>query len=427
MTPHEPGETIQDIAADGRMTEPMLQVARREGMDPEKLLRLIKRGRVVVMRRGGVSLGIGTGLRTKLNVNIGLSHNGGSIDDEVEKAVIAERFGADTLSDLSTCDNIPAIREAVFAKTTIPVTTVPVYQAAAEHGVRTFTDRDLLSVIREQARAGISSMVLHCITPEILGLADRQDRVLGIVSKGGAITCSYMRRNDRENPYLEHLDEILGIFREFDIVLSLGNSARSGCIHDREDRASREELKQNAAIARYAHAQGVQVIVEGCGGHTRLDRIPAFVRRYKKATPFPLFVAGPLPTDIALGYDHVAGCVGASSAAAAGADYLCCITASEHLGLPGPDQVKEGLIAFRIAAHIGDIVKLRQDGPDRELSEKRAELDREAQFPFAMDESRARMLAGNHTSCSMCGDLCAIRLMRDLPGPRRPDTETERP
>jgi phosphomethylpyrimidine synthase len=414
MTDYDTTGTILEAAATGQVTDPVMTVALREGRNPRRLLSCIANGSIVIMRRGNSSLGIGEGLRTKVNVNIGSSHTLGSLEDEVKKAEIAETFGADTISDLSTGGDIRKIREAIFEHTSVPITTVPVYQAAAECGIENMTEGDILATIREQAAAGVSSMVLHCMKPDIIDCMKRQDRILGVVSKGGAIIGAYMHLNNCANPYTEMMDEILAIFRKHDIVLSLGNTARSGCIHDKRDAVAREELKQNIAIAGYAHERGVQVIIEGAGGHTRYDRIPGSVREYKKASPFPLFVAGPLPTDVALGYDHIAGCVGASAAVAAGADYLCSVTPSEHLGLPGPDQVKEGLIAFRIAAHIGDMVKLKKDGPDRELAMKRAQLDREGQFSFAMDEVRARQLAGEQKTCSMCGDFCAIRLMKGI-------------
>ncbi len=408
-----------EAASGGLVTDPVLAVAQGEGCDPLRLLRFIRNGRVVIMRRGNTSLGIGKGLRTKVNVNIGTSHSMVSLKEEVRKAETAERFGADTLSDLSTGGDIRMIREAVFRHTRIPITTVPVYQTAAERGIGHMTPRDLLETIREQAAAGVSSMVIHFVNADLLGCLKRQDRLLGVVSKGGSITCAYMHLNGCDNPYLDMIDDIIGILRQHDIVLSLGNTARSGCIHDARDAAARMEMRQNAALARYVHGQGVQVIIEGAGGHTSYERIGSSVREYKKASPFPLFVAGPLPTDIAVGYDHIAGSIGASAACAAGADYLCAITPSEHLGLPGPDQVKEGLIAFRIAAHIGDIVKLRNRDSDRELAERRADLDREGQFSFALDEVRARQLAGDQVTCSMCGDFCAVRLMKEILGDPR--------
>ncbi len=406
--------TIREAACLGMITDPIRRVALSEGMEQNALLKSITDGSVVIMRREGYALGIGKGLRTKVNVNIGSAPNRVSVKDEVEKARVAEEFGADTISDLSMGGDIRRIRQAIFRHTRVPVTTVPIYQTAAERGIDHMTNQDILATVREQAAAGVSSMVLHAVSTDILGLLKRHQRILGVVSKGGSITSAYMHLNDCENPYIVMMDEILAIFRKHDIVLSLGNTARSGCIHDERDPAARQELKENVALARSALEQGVQVIIEGAGGHIRLDRISRSVREYKQASPFPLFVAGPLPTDIAVGYDHLAGCVGASTACAAGADYLCSVTPSEHLGLPGPDQVKEGLIAFKIAAHIGDIVKNRSDLPDKELSMKRSRLDREGQFASAMDEPRARQLAGEEETCSMCGDFCAIRLMKQI-------------
>jgi phosphomethylpyrimidine synthase len=223
-----------------------------------------------------------------------------------------------------------------------------------------------------------------------------------------------MMQSGSENPFLEHFDEVLSILKRHDIVLSLGNTMRSGCIHDGMDKAQRGEMILNATLAERAHELGVQTIIEGMGGHVRADRIAATVRRYKKASVAPLFVAGPLPTDIAVGHDHLAGCVGASIAAGAGADYLCYITPAEHLGLPDAGQVKEGLIAFRIAAHIGDSVKFGPDARDRQLAERRADLDWEGQFSHALDGDGARELAPRDGPCTMCGDFCAIRMMRNL-------------
>ncbi len=207
--------------------------------------------------------------------------------------------------------------------------------------------------------------------------------------------------------------------RSHGIVLSLGNSARSGCIGDAWDAAHEEELRSQIALAKEAHRAGVQVIIEGAGGHIRYDRIAPTIRRYKNASRFPLFVAGPLPTDIALGLDHIAGCVGASAAGAAGADYLCSITPAEHLGLPTPGQVRQGLLAWRIAAHIGDLARLGLDMQDRTMAEKRAQMDRQGQRMSALDPEAARMNGDEDGVCTMCGDFCALRLMRRyLKGPR---------
>jgi phosphomethylpyrimidine synthase len=406
--------TILEAARAGRITRPITRTAAREGIDPHELLQRIADGSAVIMRRGGQSVGIGKGLRTKVNVNIGTSGSRISLQDELEKARIAERYGADTITDLSMGGDIAMIRDAILHTTSLPLTTVPIYEAAARYGIEKMSDDDILATIRRQAGSGVSSMVLHAVNNRMIGLLQRKNRVAGIVSKGGSITAVYLHLHGGKNPFIERFDDILDILHQYDIVLSLGNTARSGGIHDGRDRVQTEEMRINGELGRYARERGVQVIVEGAGGHVRYDRIAPLVRYYKKNLPFPLFVAGPLPTDIALGYDHIAGCAGASAASAAGADYLCYLTPSEHLGLPGPDQVKEGLIAFRIAAHIGDIVKYGLDTPDREMTLKRAALDRDGQFVLAMDETRARELAGDTADCSMCGDFCAIRLMKGI-------------
>lgn len=406
--------TQLEAAGLGRLTKEMRSVARAEGIDGDALLRSIARGEAVIMRRGKRSVGIGRGLSTKVNVNIGTSPLKIDPEEEVEKAMLAERYGADTLTDLSMGGDIQEIRRRIFQATRLPITTVPVYEAAARIGIGTMTGEDIIGILREHAREGVSSVVVHCVTKELMGALKKGRRIMGVVSKGGSITCASMMMNGSDNPFLENFDEVLSIAKRHDIVLSLGNTMRSGCIHDAMDRAQAGEMKLNAALAERAREQGVQVIIEGMGGHVRADRIPAYVRRFKRASPAPLFVAGPLPTDIAVGHDHLAGCVGASIAAGAGADYLCYITPAEHLGLPDPGQVKEGLIAFRIAAHIGDSIKFGPDERDRKLAARRADLDWEGQFSFALDGETARGMAPADGPCTMCGDFCAIKMMRNL-------------
>jgi len=407
-------KTLVDSAREGRLTRAMKTVAAEEGIDPDELLRRIAGGSVVIMQRGNRYTGMGTGLRTKINVNLGTSSGKVSVSDELRKAEIAEKFGADTISDLSMGGDINAIRREILACTTLPVTTVPVYQAVVECGLDSMTTEDILATLKRQAGQGISSVVVHCVTRKMLGVFRQKKRVLGMVSKGGSITSAFMLTHDCENPFVEHFDEILSICRKHDIVLSLGNTARSGCIHDHPDAFQQAELRQNCALAHRALAAGVQVIIEGAGGHIRKDRIAPMVRSYKKRSPFPLFVAGPLPTDIAAGYDHIAGAIGASTASAAGADYLCYITPAEHLGLPDPEAVKEGLIAFRIAAHVGDSVKQGREKEDEDVAVHRAALDREAQIRCAMDPERARQFCGEETECTMCGKFCAIKIMREF-------------
>jgi phosphomethylpyrimidine synthase len=406
--------TQVEHAQGGVITPQMREVARTEGIPPEELCNGISQGSVVIMQRGRHVTGIGKGLSTKVNVNLGTSTGKVSIEAELEKVRIAEQFGADTISDLSMGGDISTIRKEIFAHSTLPITTVPVYQAVVEHGLKMMTADDIIAMLRMQAEEGISSMVVHGVNREMLGEIHRTKRLLGIVSKGGSITSAFMLMNQCENPFVEHFDDVLSICRRHDIVLSLGNTARSGCIHDRRDRIQLAEIRQNVQLAHRARSAGVQVIIEGAGGHIRSDRIAPTVKYYKKLSPFPLFVAGPLPTDVAVGYDHIAGAAGASAAGAAGADYLCYITPAEHLGLPGPDAVKEGLIAFRIAAHIGDTVKYGMEAEDTKIAMLRAALDREGQIRCSMDPQRARELSDGDPECSMCGEFCAIRIMREL-------------
>jgi phosphomethylpyrimidine synthase len=383
-------------------------------MEPEVLCRQIAEGSAVIMQRDGRLTGIGRGLSTKVNVNLGTSTGKVNVQDEIRKARIAEEYGADTISDLSMGGDISAIREEIFSCTTLPVTTVPVYQAVVENRLKEMTADDILSTLEMQAEEGISSVVVHCVSRNMLTRFRKQKRILGMVSKGGSITSAFMLLNQCENPFVEQYDRVLSVCRKHDIVLSLGNTARSGCIHDRRDPFQLAEVRQNVTLAHRALDAGVQVIIEGAGGHIRSNRIPAYIRYYKKQSPFPLFVAGPLPTDIGIGYDHIAGACGGSIASGAGADYLCYITPAEHLGLPGPEAVKEGLIAFRIAAHIGDTVKYGQDAQDRKVALLRADLDREGQIRCAMDPRRARELSDGDEECTMCGEFCAIKIMRDF-------------
>ncbi len=407
-------KTLVEQAKDGNITKQIEAVAEAENVDIPVLLERIAMGSVVIMNRGESSVGIGFGIATKVNVNIGTSSLKINPDEEVKKALIAEKYGADTITDLSMGGNITEIRRRIFENTTIPITTVPIYQTAAEKGLPNMNEDDIIKNIKKQAEGGMSSFVLHCIDSKTLGMLKKGNRIMDVVSKGGSITCAYMMLNMSENPFIENFDGILKILKKYDIVLSLGNTMRSGCIHDARDKAQLEEIRLNVELAKRAHEKGVQAIIEGMGGHVRADRIAGYVRFHKRQSDFPLFVAGPLPTDVAVGYDHIAGAVGASIASGAGADYLCYITPSEHLGLPGTEQVREGLVAFKIAAHIGDSIKYGLNEKDRKLAEKRAELDWEGQLSYAIDGERARALAPEEGPCTMCGDFCAIKIMKEF-------------
>jgi phosphomethylpyrimidine synthase len=406
--------TLIEQAQQGQCSNPIAIVAAQEQIPPTLVRERVAVGSIVIMQREGRCTGIGTGLRTKINVNLGTSSTRAIPDEEIRKAQIAEQFGAYTISDLSMGGDIGRIRRSLFSFTHLPITTVPIYQAVSERGLKKVSAEDILDTVKVHAEEGMSSLVIHTVNSAMLTQIRKRKRILGIVSKGGSITSAFMARNECENPFIERYDAILRICREHDIVLSLGNTARSGCIHDRRDALQREEENQNAALAARAHAAGVQVIIEGAGGHIRLDRIAPMIRRYKRMANVPLFVAGPLPTDIGAGYDHIVGCAGASTASAAGADYLCYITPAEHLGLPTVDAVKEGLIAFRIAAHIGDTVKSGTMSQDRSVANLRAALDREGQIRCAIDPERARSLSEGAPECTMCGEFCAIKIIREL-------------
>ncbi|MDD1697263.1 MAG: phosphomethylpyrimidine synthase ThiC [Methanoregula sp.] len=406
--------TLIDQVRQGIIPWQVTSAAAAEGIDAGLLCRRVAEGSVVIMQRGKRCIGIGKGLCTKVNVNLGTSTSKVCVEDEIAKACIAEQYGADTISDLSMGGDINAIRAAILASTTLPITTVPVYQTVVENGLKEMTAKDIIATLTMQAEQGTSSCVIHCVNRTMLQEFHRKKRILGVVSKGGSITSAFMLINQCENPFIEHFDEVLSICKKHDIILSLGNTARSGCINDRRDKAQLEEIRQNIVLAHRAHEKGIQVIIEGSGGHIRSDRIASYVRHHKRQSAFPLFVAGPLPIDIAVGYDHIAGCAGASIASAAGADYLCYITPAEHLGLPGPESVKEGLIAFRIAAHIGDTVKYKNVGADKKVALMRAALDREGQICCALDPARARDLADGDTECTMCGEFCAIKIMKEF-------------
>lgn len=403
----------------GKEASAIDEVADAEGVESGFLQKQIASGRIVVMQRDGEPpLGIGEGLKTKINANIGTSAEVFDLDDEVEKARIAEKYGADTISDLSMGGNIDAIRLRILEETSLPLTTVPIYQTVVEKGAfQGIEEQDLIRMIRRHVGMGISSIVVHAgFTLEMLEKLRKSKRIMGMVSKGGSFTSAWMLQNGRENPFLSHFDEICRVLSGKNVVLSLGNTMRSGCIHDHMDGPQEMEIEMNARLARRANELGVQVIIEGMGGHVSPEKIPAYVAHYKRMTEYrPLFVAGPLPVEIGVGYDHISGCVGGSIAAGAGADYLCYITPSEHLALPNAAQVREGIVAFKIAAHVGDTLKYGPRPEDRILARFRRARNWEGQFTAAIDGDRAREIhhQDKAESCSMCGKYCAILLMEE--------------
>lgn len=395
-----------ESAAQSRITEEMRGAALAEGIDEEVVLKRVASGEIVIMR----SVGIGKGLRTKINANVGTSSIAVNPSLEVEKAKVAAKCGADTVSDLSMGGDIDSIRREILQAVPVPITTVPIYQAVARCSFHKMTREHIIETIRKQVKEGISSVVIHAgFTLKTLPLL--KERTMGMVSKGGSFTAAWMLEHDSENPFQEGFDDILEILHDKDVVLSLGNAMRSGCVHDMQDGPQLLEIKANAELADRANEAGIQTIIEGMGGHIWARDIEKYVKYHKEvARNRPLFVAGPLPIDVAVGYDHIAACVGASLASGAGADYLCAVTPSEHLALPELEHVREGVIAFRIAAHIGDTIKYGLSDRDLNLARMRRSRNWEGQFRFALNGERAQEIHSQE-GCTMCGEYCALEIM----------------
>jgi phosphomethylpyrimidine synthase len=408
-----------EMAKVGKITKEMKLVASSEDVNETLLYEKVAKGEVVIMlREGHKPLGIGKGLKTKINANIGTSSDVIDIKTEIEKARIAERYGADTISDLSMGGEIDKIRKLIMKNVAAPITTVPIYQTVVECG--SFKDTeidDLLNMVKRHVNDGVSSIVLHAgFTLQMLRSLKKSKRIMGVVSKGGSMTAAWMLEHKCENPIAENFVEFLNILKKKDVVLSLGNTMRSGCIHDKSDKPQLEEIKRNSELAKKANDFEVQTIIEGMGGHVWINDIRPYVKLHNKITGNrPLFVAGPLPIDVAVGYDHVAAAIGGSITAGAGADYLCYITPSEHLSLPTADDVREGVISAKIAAYVGDSIKYGLNKRDLELAKMRKRQDWKGQFRYALECERAMKIhsrSKNSKGCTMCGKYCAIDVMR---------------
>jgi len=420
-------------ARSGRATGEMTAVALAEGVEVDAVIEGVASGEMVILhsaaRSHGVPVGIGKGLRTKVNANVGTSEQRSSLEEELEKTHAAVDAGADTIMDLSTGGDLRAIRGALLDAVSVPLGTVPIYQAAFEARERRGSIAgmrvdDLFSVIEEQAREGVDFMTLHCgVTRHVLEHLRRSGRQAGIVSRGGALLAGWMLHNDAENPLYEHYDHLLELLAGHGVTISLGDALRPGCIADATDPAQVGEMLVLGEFVLRAREAGVQVMVEG-PGHVPLDQVEANVLLEKRTCHgAPFYVLGPLVTDVAPGYDHIAGAIGGAVAAAAGADFLCYLTPAEHLGLPDRGDVREGVIASRIAAHAGDLVKRRKvtQAWDRDMTAARVRMDWESQLSLAMDPVRARRYRSDRTGdrpgpCSMCGSLCAIELVKQFLG-----------
>lgn len=417
--------TQLEMARNARITDAMQQVARQEFITPEEVCERVAAGTVVIpknLHRQFAARGIGLGLCTKVNANIGTSISHYDMEEEMAKLDTAVSAGADAVMDLSTGGDLDLILKRVLERSPVMVGTVPVYRVVSgliteKRSLSEMTADDLFEEIERQAIAGVDFITVHCsVTRHSMAVLQGCERIMGMVSRGGSFMAEWMKIHERENPLFEYYDRLLEICREHDVTLSLGDALRPGAIHDAGDRAQIYELVILGELARRARAAGVQVMIEG-PGHVPLGKITSDVKMQKRLCDnAPYYVLGPLPTDIAPGYDHLVGAIGGAIAAAHGVDFLCYVTPAEHLHLPGIQDVHDGVIASRVAAHIGDLEKgiFRAHAWDREMSEARRRLDWETMFDKAIDPQTARRRRDqsedrNRDVCTMCGDLCAIK------------------
>ena len=420
--------TQLEYARDGKVTAEMKAVAAKEKLDEAGLAAAVAAGLVVIpANRNHKNLrpiGIGRGLRTKVNANIGTSGDFTRLEDEEQKLRVVQESGCDTVMDLSTGGDIPAIRRALLARSTIPFGNVPVYEMmvdAARQG-KPFVSLDapqMLDYIRRQAEDGIDFMTIHAgLTRKAIDKLKRRPRLAGIVSRGGSMLTGWMLHNQRENPFFEHFDRVLDLAREFDVTLSLGDGLRPGALADGSDWAQMEELLTLGELVQRARGSGVQVMVEG-PGHLPIQQVEMNIRLQKEVCAgAPFYVLGPVVTDVAPGYDHITAAIGSAVAGAAGADFLCYVTPAEHLGLPDEQDVREGIMASRIAAHVADIAKgfpgaLDWDG---RMATARSRLDWAEQEKLCIDPVKFRQVRSRRTTstdaCSMCGDFCVYKVLK---------------
>jgi phosphomethylpyrimidine synthase len=418
--------TILETIHSGQTPAFLAEIAAREGRDIEYLLAGIRSGRIVVPVNNAKSLrqptAIGEGLHTKINANLGTSPDHDRIEEELEKLRVAVQYGSDTVMDLSTGGRIAETRRRIIGASAVPVGTVPMYEAAvrSRDKYKSFvhmTVDDLFEVIDDHGRDGVDFITVHCgATRMVVDLLDHQGRIMDIVSRGGALLVEWMIYHDRENPLYEHYDRLLETALRWDMTLSLGDGLRPGCLADASDRPQIGELLVLGELTRRAREAGVQVMIEG-PGHVPLQQIPENVRIQKSLCEgAPFYVLGPLVTDIAPGYDHITGAIGGAVAAMHGADFLCYVTPAEHLRLPTVEDVRQGVIASKIAAHAADIAKGVPGAmdPDIAVSRARKNLDWEGQFQHTLDPELATRMRRERPPaqkevCTMCGEFCAIK------------------
>jgi phosphomethylpyrimidine synthase len=424
-------ETQLAKARKGEVTLEMEAVAQTERIDPQRLMEQVAKGKVVIpankRHRGLRPIGIGEGLTVKVNANIGTSSDHCDPNEELAKLEAAIEAGADTVMDLSTGGDIDAIRKLILERSPLPVGTVPIYQAAIEvaerkGGIVLMTPDDIFEVIERHAKDGVDFVTVHCgVTQSTLERLKAQGRITDIVSRGGAFLATWMIYNEQENPLYEHFDRLLEIAQQYDVTLSLGDGLRPGCLADATDRPQIQELLLLGELAEQAWKEEVQVMIEG-PGHVPLDQVATNIQLEKKLCKgAPFYVLGPLVTDVAPGYDHIVCAIGGALAAFYGADFLCYVTPAEHLKLPTPADVREGVIATRIAGHAADVARglAKARAWDDEIARARKALDWNKQIQLAIDPAKARKYREESRPqteevCTMCGKFCAIKMVREF-------------
>ena len=419
-----------DFARAGQITPQMKEVAEREHRDPEYIRERVADGRIAIpanivhIKKGMRPFGVGEGLSTKVNVNLGISGDKADAAEEWKKVKIAEDFGADAIMDLSNSGKTRQFRQQLIDETPLMVGTVPMYDAIGymEKPLVKLTKDDLFEVVRAHAEDGVDFMTIHCgINKSVTKTFKETGRLMNIVSRGGSLLFGWMEVTGNENPFYEFYDELLEICHEYDVTISLGDSCRPGCLYDSNDATETAEMIELGKLCKRAWAAGVQVMVEG-PGHMALDEIAANMKLQKRLCHnAPFYVLGPLVTDIGVGYDHITAAIGGAISASSGADFLCYVTPAEHLCLPNAQDVLDGLMATKIAAHAADIAKKVPHARDMDdkMGQARRKLDWDAMWKCALDPVTGKKRyeespAATEGTCTMCGKMCAVRTVNKI-------------
>ena len=419
-----------DFARAGQITPQMKEIAEREHRDPEYIRERVADGRIAIpanivhIKKGMRAFGVGEGLSTKVNVNLGISGDKADAAEEWKKVKIAEDFGADAIMDLSNSGKTRQFRQQLIDETPLMVGTVPMYDAIGymEKPLVKLTKDDLLEVVRAHAEDGVDFMTIHCgINKSVIKTFKETGRLMNIVSRGGSLLFGWMEVTGNENPFYEFYDEVLEICHEYDVTISLGDSCRPGCLYDSNDATETAEMIELGKLCKRAWAAGVQVMVEG-PGHMALDEIAANMKLQKRLCHnAPFYVLGPLVTDIGVGYDHITAAIGGAISASSGADFLCYVTPAEHLCLPNAQDVLDGLMATKIAAHAADIAKKVPHARDLDdkMGQARRKLDWDAMWKCALDPVTGKKRyeespAATEGTCTMCGKMCAVRTVNKV-------------